>query len=281
MAGSEKVVAVDRSVARRISVSGSCSTRQSLAEDLELWARHGVGTVSIPAAKIGAGDPRRVADAGLRVASVLALGPRLDDVATWGAFRDRLHQLVAAAGLMGCELVVLTTGSAGPLPWDEAADAVGALLSPVLDGAAVAVALEHTNQLRSDISFVHRLGDAVDLARQLGLGVVVESTACWQERDLSRTIAQAAPLIRLVHMSDLGPVVHSTPDRLVPGDGVVPLTRLAGDLLVAGYGGLFELEYAGPRIEAMGYESALARALPALAGILESAYRLAGEGSAR
>ncbi|HTZ10369.1 MAG TPA: TIM barrel protein [Acidimicrobiales bacterium] len=259
----------------RISVSGSCSTRQGLSEDLALWERHGVGVVSVPAAKIGDGDARRVADAGIRVASVLALGTRLDDPGCWPRYRDRLGEVFEAARVMGAERIVLTTGAAGVLGWDDASDAFGAVLAPLLDVAPAPLAVEHTNQLRSDISFVHRLRDAVDLATHLGLGVVMETTACWQERDLAATIAEAVGVLGLVHVSDLGPVVLTTPDRLVPGDGVLPLTRLAALLLAAGYDGLFELEYAGPHIEALGYEPALARALPALEGILARAARAA------
>ncbi len=172
---------------------------------------------------------------------------------------------------MGAEHVARSTGSAGPMPWDEAAGAFAEVISPLVAAAPVPVLLEHTNQLRSDISFVFRLRDAVDLARPLGMGVLMETTACWQERGLADTIADAADAIGLVHVSDLGPVVVSTPDRLVPGDGVIPLPRIVRTLLAAGYAGLFELEYAGPRIEAMGYDAALARAVPALTAILESA----------
>ncbi len=62
----------------RISVSGSSSHRQTVAEDLALWARHDVGCVSIPFGKLRPGDTELVAAAGLRVASVLVLGTRVD-----------------------------------------------------------------------------------------------------------------------------------------------------------------------------------------------------------
>jgi len=254
-----------------ISVSAVCSIGQSLVDDLELWGRHGVRRVSIPAAKLGPGDAGRIADAGLHVESVLGLGSPFDDPARWPAYRDGIRRLFDAAQAVEARFVALTTGSAGQLAWAEAAEVFGELMSPLLCHAPAPVIVEHTNQLRSDISFVHRLRDAVDLGRPLGLGVLLESTACWQERGLFDTITEEIGAIRLVHMSDLGPVVRASPDRLVPGDGVVPLVRMAASLLAAGYAGAFELEYAGPRIEAMGYDAALARGLPALRRLVAEA----------
>jgi sugar phosphate isomerase/epimerase len=254
-----------------ISVSGACSNGLTLASDLELWARHDVGVVSIPARKLGPGDARRVADAGLDVTSVLILGPSLERRAGWSAFHDELLEVFDAAATLDADYVAFTSGSAGQMPWTEATAALGALLEPVIARAPCPIILEHTNQLRSDISFVHRLRDAVDVGRDLGIGVLMETTACWQERDVEKTIAESASCMGLVHVSDLGPSVRGTPDRLVPGDGVLPLERLVTALLASGYRGRFELEYAGPQIEAMGYDAALERAIPALQAILRRA----------
>jgi len=240
-----------------------------------MWRRHGVTTVSLPFAKLGPGDAERVAAAGLRVVSVLTLGARLDTEDDWPRYGEELDTLVGAASTMGARYIALTSGSAGAMPWDEAVDALGRLLSPFVARAPVPVIVEHTNQLRSDLSFVFRLRDTLDVARALKMGVLMETTACWGERDLEATLADGAADIALVHVSDLGPVVLSTPDRLVPGDGVIPLTRMAATLLAAGYEGPFELEFAGPHIEAMGYDVALARALPATERILAEAAAIA------
>ena len=62
----------------------------------------------------------------------------------------------------------------------------------------------------------------------------------------------------------------STPDRLVPGDGDIPIRRILGTVLAAGYPGSFDLELIGPHIEAEGYDSAVPRAVRALDDILEA-----------
>ena len=50
-------------------------------------------------------------------------------------------------------------------------------------------------------------------------------------------------------------------NRRVPGDGDMPLKWLIGEMLDAGYAGMFELEIIGPAITAEGSEPALRRAV--------------------
>ncbi len=60
----------------------------------------------------------------------------------------------------------------------------------------------------------------------------------------------------------------STPNRLVPGDGDIPLDRIVGTVLAAGYAGCFDLELIGPAIDAEGYEAAVPRAVARLTDLL-------------
>jgi sugar phosphate isomerase/epimerase len=57
----------------------------------------------------------------------------------------------------------------------------------------------------------------------------------------------------------------------VPGDGDIPLSRIIGQLLDAGYDGVFDIEIIGSRIEDEGYESAIRRSLGYLDELLEPA----------
>ena len=133
-------------------------------------------------------------------------------------------------------------------------------MAPVLAESAargVPFAIEHTNSLRVDVGFVHTLADAIDLARRLGTGVCMEINACWAERDLAATVRAGVDTLRLVQVSDFAVGTLSTPNRLVPGDGDIPLARILGDVLDAGYAGCFDLELIGPAIDAEGYETAV------------------------
>lgn len=260
----------------RISVSAISSLAWSLEEDLAFWARAGIERVGISLAKLDAfgleRGARRVADAGADVTNVLGPGPfELARPDQWPEGRDRLLRVLDAASTMRADCVVFTTGPAGSLPWDDAAAALADALFPILAEAQqreVALAVEHTNQFRVDISFVHTLHDAVDLVRQLGIGLCVETNACWAERGLGATIAAGVDTFRVVQISDFVIGTMSTPDRAVPGDGDIPFVRILRDFLDAGYQGAFDLELVGPRIDAEGYESAISRSVDYLGGLL-------------
>jgi sugar phosphate isomerase/epimerase len=168
--------------------------------------------------------------------------------------------------------MILTTGPAGQLPWEDAADALEGALAPVITDAqarGIPFGLEHTNSLRVDVGFVHSLADVVDLARRLGIGVCVETNACWAERGLGATIEAGVDTFRIVQVSDFAIGTLSTPNRLVPGDGDIPLERILGQVLAAGYSGCFDLELIGPRIDEEGYEPAGRRAVAALGDLLD------------
>jgi sugar phosphate isomerase/epimerase len=260
----------------RVSVSAISTWSWSIEDDLAFYRRAGIDQVGISLRKLEVTGhekgARLVADAGLRVTNLLGLGPfTLADPARWPAQQDRLMEALGTAETVGAECLILTTGPAGPLPWEEAADALEAAMAPVLAEAGprgIPFALEHTHALRADVGFVHSLADAVDLARRLGIGVCMEINACWTERGLAETIRRSVGDLRLVQVSDYVIGTTTTPDRTVPGDGDIPLARVLAQLEAAGYRGCYDLELIGPRIEAEGYESAIPRAVAATAALL-------------
>ena len=259
----------------RVSVSAVCSFRNSVADDIELWKNLGVTKVGLTLAKLersGLEDSiRRVNTADVDVTNLIAFGPKLAEPATWPAHRDRLLGAVEAAHAVDADCLGLTTGSAGHLRWEDAAEAFAEAMAPVLDAAraaALPVVVEHTNSLRVDVGFVHTLRDMVDLARACDVGVLCEVTACWYERGLIDTLKDGVGVIGLVQISDFVIGTHDTPNRAVPGDGDIPLRRFIGDVLDAGYAGVFDLEIIGPRIEEEGYESAVRRSVDVLSGLL-------------
>jgi sugar phosphate isomerase/epimerase len=264
--------------ADRISVSAICTYDWSLEEDLAFYADHGITNVGISVVKLERhgwiDGAARVRDSGLRVTNLIGLGPfHLAHPEQWEQQRTRLVHALEAGTTVGAECLVCTTGPAGGLSWEAAADALEKALGPVLGEArdrGIPFALEHTNSLRVDVGFVHTLRDVVDLARRLDVGVCMEINACWAERDLGPTIADAIDRLRLVQVSDFAVGTLSTPNRLVPGDGDIPLGRIVAQVLDAGYRGCFDLELIGPAIDAEGYELAIPRAVDRLAELLVS-----------
>jgi sugar phosphate isomerase/epimerase len=74
--------------------------------------------------------------------------------------------------------------------------------------------------------------------------------------------------IGLVQVSDFRVGTVASSQRLVPGDGDIPLRRIIGVLLDAGYTGPFELELIGDAITGEGYDAAVPRAIRNLDALL-------------
>jgi sugar phosphate isomerase/epimerase len=178
---------------------------------------------------------------------------------------------VETAAAVGAECMVFTTGPFAPLTWEEAADRLETALAPALREAksrAIPIAIEHTNSLRVDVGFVHTLKDAVDLARRFDVGVCMELNACWAERALEQTIRAGIDRIRLVQVSDFKVGTVASSQRLVPGDGDIPIERILRVVLNAGYEGVFDLELIGDAITGEGFDVAVPRAVEQLGAIL-------------
>jgi sugar phosphate isomerase/epimerase len=260
-------------------VSAISTFKLSLAEDLAFWDAHGISNVGVSVAKLEAygwdlGTPL-VVDAvagGLNVVDLIGLGPfLLADPGRWERQRERLVRSIDTAVAVGARSIIFTTGPFAPLTWEEAADALEQALEPVLHEARAAnidFAIEHTNPLRVDVGFVHTLRDAIDLARRLDTGVCMELNACWAERGLATTINDGIDRIRLVQVSDFKVGTVASSQRLVPGDGDIPIRRILGELVAAGYPGSFELELIGDAITGEGYDVAVPRAVTALERLL-------------
>ena len=256
----------------RVSVSAISTTWWSLERDLAFYAEAGITSVGISQRKLeahpGGWDDAlsMVRSSGLRVTNLLGglTAYTLDDPAQWPKQQERMLRGVEAAAALRAECLLTTTGPAGRLSWERAAEAYARASEPARAAARrvrVAWAVEHTHALRADVGFVHTLRDAVFLAEQLDVCACLEVQACWAERELDRTIADNVSRLAIVQVSDYLIGTHSTPDRVVPGDGDIPLERIFRTLLDAGYTGAFDVELIGPRIEAEGYEEAVTRAV--------------------
>ena len=194
----------------RVSLSAISTFRWTLDEDLAFYEEAGITAIGASLAKLEAAGleagARRLRDAGLRVTNLIGIGPFvLKPPAQWPVQRDRIRRALDAAEAVRAECLILTTGPAGQLAWEDAADALAEALDPVLTEARhrrVPVGLEHTNSLRVDVGFVHSLRDVIDLARRLDVGVCVELNACWAERGLAATIGDGVATFRLVQVSD-------------------------------------------------------------------------------
>lgn len=188
-----------------------------------------------------------------------------------GAAAARMADAIEVAARLGADQIYLITGGRGALDWEAAAARFAELIAPcraLAESAGVRLLVENASALNVDLHMAHTLPDAIRLAEIAGIGLCLELHACWMEGGLKDHFRRALPITGLVQASDYVLGDRTTPCRAVPGDGVIPLERLIGDLLDLGYAGLFDLELVGPRIAEEGPESACARAAEYLSNLL-------------
>lgn len=182
-----------------------------------------------------------------------------------------LLRAIDRAATLGARSIYMLTGARGSLDWEAAAERFAALIEPCRDAAeakGIALLVENASAFNADIHIAHTLHDAVALAEIAGIGLCLDLHACWAEAGLGKLIGYATPFTGLVQVSDYVLGDRAAPCRAVPGDGAIPLERLLGQVLEAGYQGLFDLELVGPRIEAEGARAATTRAAAYLSDLL-------------
>lgn len=257
----------------RVSLHQVAFMEEPTARFVEFCCSIGVQHCTLVTPKLEqAGELAAALPGGLKAACVnhpFALHRNLENDS--GGAAAGLLRAIDMAAQIGAPSIYLITGGRGALSWEEAAGRFSALIDPCRDAArqsGVALLVENASALNVDIHIAHTLPDAVRLARIAAIGVCVDLHACWMEANLRANLADALPLAGLVQVSDYVLGDRSTPCRAVPGDGVIPLERILGDVLELGYTGLFDLELVGPRIDSEGAASACARAAEYLSNLL-------------
>jgi sugar phosphate isomerase/epimerase len=203
----------------------------------------------------------------------------LDDESAWPSQRTALVRTLELAHETGAAAVLATTGPAGSLTtWEQALSAFAAAYEPLAARAGalgVRVCVENTNVLRQDAGFVTTLGDLARLAAESGAWICADMFWSWRERDLAGSLRACGPRLGLVQLADAVPTSVSMPDRVVPGDGVVPLGWIIGQFAAAGYQGYFDVELLGPRITAEGAWQAMTRGVRYVSALLDASYPVA------
>ena len=183
--------------------------------------------------------------------------------ASWLEPRQRLSRVIDAAAALGARSIYVITGGHGTLAWEEAAECFARAIAPCVeraDAAGVSLLTEGSSALNAHMHLAHSLRDTIALAELAGIGVNIDIYNIWTEAELRATIERAMPRCGLIQVSDYIYGDQSPRARAVPGDGAIPLERILGWALDAGYRGAFDLELLGPRIDDEGRLDATRRA---------------------
>jgi sugar phosphate isomerase/epimerase len=265
-------------VHQRLSINSLSSSGWSFEEELSAWRELHVGYGGLQWRKLMPDwEPKVEAmkASGLRSSTVTGPKFNLGAPQTWDETRTGIATAVEIAVATGGDSVYITPGRSDGRTWRELLGSFREAVEPCVANASrrgVRLAVEPS--LRTSASFVNTLRDAIDMAEETGVAIVVDFGNCWMERDRREVLQRAAPHIGLVQICDvqIGTTEAPSPGgRALPGDGELPLDRLMAEVLETGYSGLYDLEVNGPSIEAEGYPSVLRRGVTLASELLERA----------
>jgi sugar phosphate isomerase/epimerase len=256
----------------RFSVSQITTIGRAFEADLAAFVAAGVPAVGVSIHKLErcgvARGLRLLRDSGLPVSCFTSAGPvPLDDEAAAATALARVREHLDAAAEAGAASLILLPGATRGLAWEEACARARPLVASLLAEAerlGVRIAIEPVSQLRMDLCFLHSFDEALDFIAPLGsphVGVVLELNNAWIERGLAGNIRRRTADIALVQVSDFAIGTQRTSERVMIGDGGIPLRRWCSALAAAGYDGWWDIELLGPAIETIGYDAVVPLAM--------------------
>lgn len=247
-------VTLPRTVQSRLSLNQMTTPRWCLEEDLEHYADAGLAAIGLNWQKFDdealAGEVDRVRQSGLRVSSLGWCG---GFTGSGGhsfpdAMRDARRKLRIARMVRAGALIVIPGTQFTHIRSHAmrlAMQAVTELCEAAAD-SQVRIALQPMDSLfGKNWSFLNRLEEALEIldrvkcaSAQLCFGTY----HLWKEPRLLELLPQIVNRIALVQLSDWREPPRSENDRLLPGDGTIPLREIVTTLEHAGYRGLYEIE---------------------------------------
>ena len=271
--------AVPTALHPRLTVCGYPLRDSSLDDDFAFFEKGGIHAVGLSEAKARAFGWRETAALGrrhkVRIDYLVCVSMfSIDDPSAWGSQTERLVAVLDGAAQLGARAVYGTTGPAGSLSWEEAADRFATAVRPALAHArriGIDLLVENQNPLAQSVSFVTPLGDLVELAELADLGICVDLFHCWRDRAFEATFARGLARVGMVQVGDYAVGIRQMGERVVPGDGIIPVARLLGAMVAAGYRGTVDLEITGSRIDQEGRQAAFLRGARFLSDILYAA----------
>ena len=233
----------------RLSVNAMCTFPWSFEQDIDLWQETGLKFAGLLMSKLGP-DPAdrmiRMAAAGITASTLITEPFDLGDPDSWDQTRARQRAAIDLMAKFGGLSIYFPPGRTTGAPWREDLSRLAEAVAPTVEHArANGVLASIEPSLRTSVSFVNTLRDAIDVAELTGLSIVADFGNMWMERDFREVVAQAQPHLALMQIGDMviGSVSQPPPGgRAHIGEGELPLRRLLGDVLDAGYAGVFDVE---------------------------------------
>ena len=168
---------------------------------------------------------------------------------SYGDLVDDGHQAINQASAIGAKnLIVIGGPRNGHTVRHSRRMVVDALYELGRHAAAEQVKLSllpmHYN-FRQKWTFLNSLNDTLDLIDEIGnpqIGLVFDTFQLFDEPRLIERIPEIAKRTAIVQISDCDRTPQSQSDRLIPGEGKLPLKNIIQTFQRAGYAGYFDIQ---------------------------------------
>ena len=238
----------------RVSVTQHTFASWDLAECLNECRAAGVGAIGLSVPKVRAEGYERAAE--LVGGSPVEVSS-LNWIAGFTGQNDhRLHEtmdeapeLIRLASLLGAPTVTVITGPKGTHSNSHITNVFIDSLRELADfadffGVDLAV-LPMTPRHRAGWTFLDSLPKAMEVVRRADhprVGLCLNTGFVWRQKGLPTLLREAAPVTKLVKLSDCSGSPRHANDQRLPGQGRVRTTAIAAALDAAGYRGYYELD---------------------------------------
>ena len=173
------------------------------------------------------------------------------------AAREEDREKLSAAARLGADSLLAMTGPLNGLGQNEAFRQLTRSLRELAGTAAecgVAIGLEPLNYIEREDSFLFTLSDAMDIIEEIdhpSVGVFIDVFHIWQEPCLMRTLQRTKGRIVGCHIDDFRSENRSYCDRVLMGDGCIPVRRILEELQRQGWEKWYDIEIFSDELWAM------------------------------
>ena len=253
----------------KLSVNQMTTYRWSLADDVHGCREAGFDGIGICRSKlVEFGEERGidlVRESGLAVSTLSwAGGFTGSNGQTFTEAIDDALEAIRLAGELRAESVVVVSGSRAGHTVNHARRLLRDALRRLGDAAAergltLGLLPMHAS-LFAECTFLHSTEqtlEAIETCEHPAVRMTFDVYHLWQEPRLSESIADIAPHVATVKLSDWREPPRSENDRCLPGDGQIPLQKILGQFIGAGFDGWFEVDIWSEELWSADYEQLL------------------------
>jgi sugar phosphate isomerase/epimerase len=276
-----------RQVLSRLSLNQMTTPRWCLDEDLENYADAGLTAIGLNWQKLNdealSADVDRIRHSGLRITSLGWCGgfTGAGGLSFREAMRDARRKLRIARQVRADTLVVIPGVQFTHIRSHAmrlAMQSVRELCEAAAD-SNVRIALQPMDSLfNKNWSFLNRLEETLEIldrvqcpSAQLCFGTY----HLWKEPRLLDLVPEIVDRIALVQLSDWREPPRSENDRMLPGDGVIPLGEIVTSLERANYRGMYETEVWSRDLWKLEHHTLVRACLQRSAALLQESFQAA------